>query len=54
MAATLAGGACVRSRQIDGYLYEDGGVLSRDGRTRTFDAAASGMVGGNGVALVLL
>jgi amino acid adenylation domain-containing protein len=50
----LAGGACVRSRQIDGYLYEDGGVLSRDGRTRTFDAAASGMVGGNGVALVLL
>lgn len=50
----LAGGACVRSRQVDGYLYEDGGVLSRDGRTRTFDAAASGMVGGNGVALVLL
>jgi amino acid adenylation domain-containing protein len=50
----LAGGACVRSNQIDGYLYEDGGVLSRDGHCRAFDADASGMVGGNAVALVLL
>ena len=50
----LAGAACVRSRQIDGYRYEEGGVLSRDGRCRAFDADSSGMVGGNGVGLVLL
>ncbi len=50
----LAGGACVRSQQIDGYRYEIGGILSKDGKCRTFDAEATGMVGGNGVALVLL
>jgi amino acid adenylation domain-containing protein len=50
----LAGGSCVHNRQVDGYLYEDGGVLSKDGKCRAFDASASGMVGGNGVALVLL
>ena len=50
----LAGGACVRSRQIDGYRYEIEGILSKDGKCRTFDSEATGMVGGNGVALVLL
>ncbi len=50
----LAGGACVQSRQADGYLYEEGGIHSRDGACRAFDAEATGMVGGNGVALVLL
>ena len=50
----LAGGACVRSRQIDGYRYEVEGILSKDGKCRAFDSEATGMVGGNGVALVLL
>jgi len=50
----LAGGSCVRALQVDGYRYELGGILSKDGKCRAFDAEASGMVGGNGVALVLL
>jgi len=50
----LAGGACVHSRQIDGYRYEVEGILSKDGKCRAFDSEATGMVGGNGVALVLL
>lgn len=50
----LAGGATVHPRQIDGYLHEEGSVLSPDGHCRAFDAEAKGFVGGNGVGLVLL
>jgi acyl transferase domain-containing protein len=50
----LAGGASVAVPQAAGYLYQEGGVLSRDGCCRAFDAEASGTVGGSGVALVVL
>ncbi|MCZ7667527.1 MAG: type I polyketide synthase [Chloroflexi bacterium] len=44
----------VWSSQKTGYLYQEGGVVSPDGHTRTFDAKAQGSVGGNGVGVVLL
>ena len=50
----LAGGASVRARQVEGYLHQDGGVLSPDGHCRPFSAQAAGTIGGSGAAMVLL
>jgi acyl transferase domain-containing protein len=50
----LAGGVGIRTLGKTGYLYEEGGVLSRDGHCRAFDSDASGTVTGNGVAAVVL
>ncbi|HVT16282.1 MAG TPA: amino acid adenylation domain-containing protein [Thermoanaerobaculia bacterium] len=50
----LAGGATVLLPLRAGYLYEEGGILSRDGHCRPFDAGAGGTVGGSGVAAVVL
>ncbi len=50
----LAGGVCITFPQKDGYIYEDGGTYSPDGRCRAFDAQNSGLVGGNGVGIVVL
>ncbi|MGG2458747.1 SDR family NAD(P)-dependent oxidoreductase [Streptomyces sp. RGM 3693] len=50
----LAGGVTVKLPQTRGYLYEEGAILSADGRVRTFDADASGTVLGNGVGIVVL
>jgi acyl transferase domain-containing protein/thioesterase domain-containing protein len=50
----LAGGCSVRVPQLRGYLYQEGGILARDGRCRAFDAEASGTSVGSGVALVVL
>ena len=52
--AVLAGGACVTNLKKQGYLYTEGGTNTHDGKVRTFDAAADGMLGGNGVAVVVL
>jgi acyl transferase domain-containing protein len=38
----------------DGYVYEEGGTYSPDGRCRAFDAQTSGLVGGNGAGVVVL
>jgi acyl transferase domain-containing protein/acyl carrier protein len=40
--------------QNTGYLYQEGGILSPDGHTRTFDARGQGMVFGNGLGIVVL
>jgi acyl transferase domain-containing protein len=50
----LAGGVSISLPQDRGYQYEQGGILSPDGRCRAFDASAQGTVPGNGVGAVLL
>ncbi len=50
----LAGGASVQAAEPTGYPYRPDGILSPDGHCRAFDANASGVVAGQGVALVLL
>jgi len=50
----LAGGVCVDSVRKRGYLYQEGGIFSPDGRCRPFDEKAAGTVGGNGVGIVVL
>jgi amino acid adenylation domain-containing protein len=50
----LSGAVSVQVPQHSGYLYQQGGIGSRDGHCRVFDAAASGTVFGNGVGVVVL
>lgn len=51
----LAGGVSVSIPLRCGYLYEQpGGIASRDGHCRSFDANGSGSVVGDGVGIVLL
>jgi phthiocerol/phenolphthiocerol synthesis type-I polyketide synthase E len=50
----LAGGVSIALPQIQGYVYQEGGVLSPDGHCRAFDARARGTVPGSGAALVAL
>ena len=50
----LAGGASVTCPPNSGYVYQEGNMLSPDGHTRTFDAAAQGTVFSDGIAAVVL
>ncbi len=50
----LAGGSSINVSLQRGYLYQEGGILSPDGHTRTFDERSGGTVFGNGVGLVAL
>ncbi len=50
----LAGGVSVTMPQEQGYLYQEGMILSPDGHCRAFDAKAGGTISGNGVGVVLL
>ena len=50
----LAGGAALSVPQHTGHVYQEGGMLSRDGHTRTFDADATGTLFSDGAAMVTL
>ena len=49
----LAGGVTL-AVSPQGYLYQEGGIVSPDGRCRPFDAEAAGTVPASGVAVVAL
>ena len=50
----LAGGITVLNLNRRGYIYQEGMVNSADGHCRAFDEAATGLVGGDGVGVVVL
>jgi amino acid adenylation domain-containing protein len=50
----LAGGVSIHLPEISGYLYQEGGTVSRDGHCRAFDAASTGFVSGHGCGVVVL
>ncbi len=50
----LAGGVSIAVPVASGYRHEPGGMLSRDGHCRPFDAAASGTTFGDGAGIVVL
>jgi glutamate-1-semialdehyde aminotransferase/3-oxoacyl-(acyl-carrier-protein) synthase/acyl carrier protein len=50
----LAGGIALRIPQHVGYLHRPGGTLSRDGRCRSFDIEANGLIFGDGAGVVVL
>ncbi len=50
----LAGAASLSLPLVSGYAYQEGSILSPDGRCRAFDAGAHGTVPGSGVGAVVL
>jgi phthiocerol/phenolphthiocerol synthesis type-I polyketide synthase E len=50
----MAGASTVRLPEHAGHFHSPGGIYSRDGHCRPFDASADGTVFGNGVGVVVL
>ena len=50
----LAGGVSLQFPEKTGYTFQQEGILSSDGKCRTFDAAASGTVPGCGAGIVVI
>lgn len=52
--AALAGGVSITYPQKRAYRYQEGGIVSKDGHCRAFDADAAGTIFGSGCGVVLL
>ncbi|MBK7897608.1 MAG: SDR family NAD(P)-dependent oxidoreductase [Anaerolineaceae bacterium] len=50
----LAGGVTIEMPHRQGYIYQDGEILSSDGHCRSFDADSDGTIFGSGVGVVTL
>lgn len=50
----LAGGISIGVPKKNGYLYQEGGIVSSDGHCKPFDDSSDGFVPGNGAGIVLL
>ncbi|MEZ4593251.1 MAG: SDR family NAD(P)-dependent oxidoreductase [Chloroflexota bacterium] len=50
----LAGGVTIEMPHRQGYLYQEGEILSSDGHCRSFDADSDGTIFGSGVGVVTL
>ena len=50
----LAGGVTIEMPHRQGYLYQDGEILSSDGHCHSFDADSDGTIFGSGVGVVTL
>jgi acyl transferase domain-containing protein len=50
----LAGGVTLIIPQKQGYLYQEGMILSPDGQCRPFDSEGNGTIIGNGAGVVVL
>lgn len=50
----LAGGVTVTLPGKSGYVYQEGMILSPDGKCKAFDANGKGIVGGDGAGVVVL
>lgn len=50
----MAGGVSIQTLKQRGYLYTEGGLLSRDGYCHAFDVDATGTIFGNGLGIVVL
>ncbi len=50
----LAGGVSASSQKKEGYIHQEGMILSSDGHCRAFDDAADGAVSGEGAGMVML
>ncbi|MGB2924726.1 MAG: amino acid adenylation domain-containing protein [Limnothrix sp.] len=50
----LAGGVSINSPQNSGYLFQEGSILSPDGRCRPFDHQAKGTTFNSGAGIVVL
>ncbi|NER24334.1 MAG: acyltransferase domain-containing protein [Symploca sp. SIO1C2] len=50
----LAGGVSISAPNQEGYLYQEGSVVSPDGHCRVFDHKAKGTIPSNGIGIVVL